>query len=720
MKWHTALIDKMKKLKHINSLQALREERGAIFVLTALMLPVLFGFLGFAYDVGNLYMHKARLQNATDAAALAGGDLFRNPPDKTVDDMDQSQGEYFSEELGKVVKKVLVNNVEVEEVQKKTQNVDYKDGTTIKSAKNGGVAVRTNSPNHVEADAIAKDYIEKNEINLGNTITPEEYSALAYKGTETTKVNGAPTTSGKITTTINTETTKVTDATFYRVIASEEVPLYFLPVILGEDKRIQTVRTTSIAKVENTAETVKTTTITQTQDGSVPTGGKTILNNLFTFTDRLELPNKVGSDDDDGSTKAVDNIKSTFDGDIVYSSTSPSFELREKESGILRYMLPDEDTKENSNKQKVVYELYDHTHYIEQNTSIDITDEEYLNAFKSPFFQTGSIVLKEDVIQLASKNETNSNGQNEQVFKISDMNKIMKEKQNNKEEGNIFYDKHSQDGGVKLIIDEPLGASLDGNYTKPVYFMFYGDSGRNACKIEVKCDMVRPIVVVWLSENNESLTFENSHNCTFNGVLYVPYKKIQFNNNDYFKFNGNAIAKQIEVKGESQTFKVNNYLNKEPGFANLTQITSTATKITQDQYNETFESVLNKIIAGSLDANGISEEKYRWLKTNLTAGGNLSNMSVQEKSDILKAWINVYKKTLDTLKAANYPGFQLASLNKINKFQWDDNYDPSEEGTTEPSSDEDVKIDNKPVQKEFRLINPRTETNPYFAKDTDI
>ena len=314
----------------------------------------------------------------------------------------------------------------MEEVQKKTQNVDYKDGTTIKSAKNGGVAVRTNSPNHVEADAIAKDYIEKNEINLGNTITPEEYSALAYKGTETTKVNGAPTTSGKITTTINTETTKVTDATFYRVIASEEVPLYFLPVILGEDKRIQTVRTTSIAKVENTTETVKTTTITQTQDGSVPTGGKTILNNLFTFTDRLELPNKVGSDDDDGSTKAVDNIKSTFDGDIVYSSTSPSFELREKESGILRYMLPDEDTKENSNKQKVVYELYDHTHYIEQNTSIDITDEEYLNAFKSPFFQTGSTVLKEDVIQLASKNETNSNGQNEQVFKISDMNKIMK------------------------------------------------------------------------------------------------------------------------------------------------------------------------------------------------------------------------------------------------------------------------------------------------------
>ena len=47
-------------------------QKGAILALTALLLPVLFGFLGLGYDVGMLYLHKARLQNAADAAALAG------------------------------------------------------------------------------------------------------------------------------------------------------------------------------------------------------------------------------------------------------------------------------------------------------------------------------------------------------------------------------------------------------------------------------------------------------------------------------------------------------------------------------------------------------------------------------------------------------------------------------------------------------------------------
>jgi len=52
-----------KILERMKNIKFLKQERGAIFVLTALLLPLMFGFLGFAYDVGNLYMHKARLQN---------------------------------------------------------------------------------------------------------------------------------------------------------------------------------------------------------------------------------------------------------------------------------------------------------------------------------------------------------------------------------------------------------------------------------------------------------------------------------------------------------------------------------------------------------------------------------------------------------------------------------------------------------------------------------
>ena len=78
MFWYQKLLERMKTIKNIKGLQALREERGAIFVLTALLLPVLFGFLGIGYDVGNLYMHKAHLQNIADAAALAGARGYVN------------------------------------------------------------------------------------------------------------------------------------------------------------------------------------------------------------------------------------------------------------------------------------------------------------------------------------------------------------------------------------------------------------------------------------------------------------------------------------------------------------------------------------------------------------------------------------------------------------------------------------------------------------------
>lgn len=47
-------------------------KRGAIMVLFAILLPVLFGFVGFGFDVGLLYMQKGKLQDIADATALAG------------------------------------------------------------------------------------------------------------------------------------------------------------------------------------------------------------------------------------------------------------------------------------------------------------------------------------------------------------------------------------------------------------------------------------------------------------------------------------------------------------------------------------------------------------------------------------------------------------------------------------------------------------------------
>jgi Flp pilus assembly protein TadG len=59
-------------------LQKIKKEQGSIIVLTAVLLPVFLGFMGIGIDVGKLYMHKARLQNVADAAALAGAREFVN------------------------------------------------------------------------------------------------------------------------------------------------------------------------------------------------------------------------------------------------------------------------------------------------------------------------------------------------------------------------------------------------------------------------------------------------------------------------------------------------------------------------------------------------------------------------------------------------------------------------------------------------------------------
>ena len=50
-----------------------RNQKGSTIVLVALMLPVLLGFTGLAFDIGNLCVVKAKMQNAVDAAVCGGG-----------------------------------------------------------------------------------------------------------------------------------------------------------------------------------------------------------------------------------------------------------------------------------------------------------------------------------------------------------------------------------------------------------------------------------------------------------------------------------------------------------------------------------------------------------------------------------------------------------------------------------------------------------------------
>ena len=53
----------------------LTDQRGAIGIILTIMLPVFVGFITLAVDAGHVYQVKSELQNAADAAALAGDQL---------------------------------------------------------------------------------------------------------------------------------------------------------------------------------------------------------------------------------------------------------------------------------------------------------------------------------------------------------------------------------------------------------------------------------------------------------------------------------------------------------------------------------------------------------------------------------------------------------------------------------------------------------------------
>ena len=78
-------------------------QQGAIIAFTALLLPMLIVGTGLAVDLGHVYVHYSRLQNAADAAALAGaheyavqGEKVNNHPKADKMAEQYVQGEYHN------------------------------------------------------------------------------------------------------------------------------------------------------------------------------------------------------------------------------------------------------------------------------------------------------------------------------------------------------------------------------------------------------------------------------------------------------------------------------------------------------------------------------------------------------------------------------------------------------------------------------------------------
>lgn len=316
----------LEKIKNINSLY---KERGSILVLTALLLPIMFGCLGIAYDVGNIYIHKARLQNVTDAAALAGGRAYLQSQLKTGEF--EHKDTYDSYTNG--------NDTDVE----------YVVGV------NGGIST-TREGNHPDADKAADKYIRNNIINLGEKVYSDKYSHYALPGLK--KVGEDYVNDKKI---------------FYRIGLYEKVPLHFLPVITN--KKIEKVRAGSVVVLE--PGTTTTTIIPGSGGDSSTVTHTSIFDNLFTFSESLFTQNNIDSNG---------NISQSFKGDMVYTHQNGTGDLDKSIFYDSSTPNPPNDGDAITNHQNHWYENKTHSSTEKINdpiidTSFDTTA--YLDAFKN-------------------------------------------------------------------------------------------------------------------------------------------------------------------------------------------------------------------------------------------------------------------------------------------------------------------------------------------------
>ena len=185
----------------------LRKQRGAIIVMTAIALPLLFGFAGLGYDVGNLYLHKGKLQHIADASALAGAAVYRDYATNTETANQISADDSF--------------------------NNDTYISIRPSNFSNG---------NHGVADKEAWDYIDKN------------------KGDRTISVNGPFALNGKVS--VNTEEGLASiDGVYYRVRVAEDVQLHFIPLIpgIGNHQEVVAESIVALSTDTGTAPTVETT-----------------------------------------------------------------------------------------------------------------------------------------------------------------------------------------------------------------------------------------------------------------------------------------------------------------------------------------------------------------------------------------------------------------------------------------------------------------------------
>ena len=732
MTWQKEIVEKLKRMNW------LKQERGSVLVLTVVLLPILFAFLGFGYDLGNIYMHKSRLQNVADAAALAGARAYldsqanENPNDKDSIDgtVDRENG------------KLAAGGVDISGRQK----YDYDPKVANPSTFTHGNSL------HPEADAAADKYIRSNIKSLGNKVTSDKWSHYA----------------------VNSDGTN--PKTFYRVGLYEKVPLYFLPIIKSV-KSPQIVRAGAIALM------VPGTTTTDSGTGGSPGVSFSIFDNLFTYRDSFDNKHASKLDEDPNNPNNNNYIYAKYEGAIVYThgddhnefysevdtNTSPHLYNGRGSSTVgipindptidtvfrvddyvealttaklcQKYcVISDQNIKSlkvtdinnpNSFLYNTKYFMKDFTggkalvaeqtpsdiiytseqgenywsiSYVKVKMSQNSTEYIYVPCVNKNWQGTYYVIDKDKKtldIKIESVNGNNFmklNGQdvyfdkNDNKFKTGNgmvINEKIAALSTSYEQfkySNIFY--INNHNNVDISIDAELVGQDGGDVNTPIYIIV--DPTVQRINIYVTHSNVRPIVFV--DTGTDQVQFNNSEkNATFSGVLYTPYmeeKGIQLKSKGGFK--GNIISKSIDIEDEDQSKESQiewiqkNYLeNKDYIDADVAKVTES---IKNSHVNYSYDSLSDDIKADILTTLDISADKL----------GNMEwyqNLSFSEKQSFYGKWKQLYNRYKDNIAARNV------------LWPWNEHFNIDQGGGQTITTDETL-----------RLINFRTD---YQEKNPD-
>ena len=175
-----------------------KKQKGAVTIITAVMLPVVLAFTGIAVDIGRLYVEKAKLQNLADAAATSALVEMRK-----TNLVDKNIGKTMKYKIGSGT---LTTTIPIGALSDNSDVI---------------VAIRD------DVNAAAYDYLSKN----GHLGTFDDSKSKVETVFYTTK------TSDPVVVTDDART--YNERYYYEVILSKEFPVFFARIIHPKDVKVR-------------------------------------------------------------------------------------------------------------------------------------------------------------------------------------------------------------------------------------------------------------------------------------------------------------------------------------------------------------------------------------------------------------------------------------------------------------------------------------------------